>query len=41
MLDRASDEVLAELDAGTRPEFTVSVTITDGQGRETARLTVV
>lgn len=41
VLDRAPEEVLAELDAGTRPEFTVSVTITDGEGRETGRMTVV
>lgn len=40
-LDRDAAEVLAELDAGTRPEFTVSVVITDGDGRETSRMTVV
>lgn len=32
---------LAELDGGTRPEFTVSVTITDAEGRETTSMTVV
>jgi acyl-coenzyme A thioesterase PaaI-like protein len=41
VLDRAPGEVLAELDAGTRPEFTVTVTITDADGRETSRMTVV
>jgi acyl-coenzyme A thioesterase PaaI-like protein len=41
VLDRAGAEVLAELDAGARPEFTVSVTVTDADGRETTRMTVV
>lgn len=41
VLDRPAADVLAELDAGTRPEFTVTVTITDGEGRETTRMTVV
>lgn len=41
VLDRPAADVLAELDAGTRPEFTVSVTITDGEDRETTRMTVV
>lgn len=41
VLDRPAADVLAELDAGTRPEFTVSVSITDGEGRETTRMTVV
>jgi acyl-coenzyme A thioesterase PaaI-like protein len=41
VLDRPAAEVLAELDAGTRPEFTVGVTITDAEGRETSRMTVV
>lgn len=41
VLDRPATEVLAELDGGTRPEFTVSVTITDAEGRETTRMTVV
>lgn len=40
-LDRDPADVLAELDAGTRPEFTVSVTITDAGGRATSRMTVV
>jgi acyl-coenzyme A thioesterase PaaI-like protein len=40
VLDRPAAEVLAELDAGTRPEFTVTVTITDAEGRETSRMTV-
>ena len=34
-------DVLAELDAGTRPEFTVSVVVTDADGRETTHLSVV
>lgn len=41
VLDRDPADVLAELDAGARPEFTVSVTITDAEGRETTRMTVV
>lgn len=41
VLDRPAADVLAELDAGTRPEFTVSVTITDADDRETSRMTVV
>ncbi len=41
VLDRPAEEVLAELAAGTRPEFTVSVTITDAEDRETTRMTVV
>ncbi|MBN9096580.1 MULTISPECIES: DUF4442 domain-containing protein [unclassified Pseudonocardia] len=41
VLDRPAAEVLAELDGGTRPEFTVSVTITDAEGRETTSMTVV
>lgn len=40
-LDRDPADVLAELDAGTRPEFTVSVVITDADGRETTRMAVV
>ena len=41
VLDRPAAEVLAELDAGRRPEFGVSVRITDGEGRETTRMTVL
>ena len=41
VLDRDPADVLAELDAGERPEFTVEVTITDESGRETTRMTVV
>lgn len=41
VLDRPAAEVLAELDAGARPEFTVTVTISDAQRRETTRMTVV
>lgn len=40
-LGRPAAEVLAELDAGTRPEFAVEVTVTDAQGRETAAMTVL
>jgi acyl-coenzyme A thioesterase PaaI-like protein len=41
VLDRPAADVLAELDAGTRAEFTVSVTISDADGRETTGMTVV
>lgn len=40
-LTRDPAEVLAELDAGTRPEFTVAVVVTDAEGRETTRMSVV
>ncbi|ALE79802.1 hypothetical protein WY02_16710 [Pseudonocardia sp. AL041005-10] len=41
VLTRPAGEVLAELDAGTRPEFTVDVTITDAQGVQTGAMTIV
>jgi acyl-coenzyme A thioesterase PaaI-like protein len=41
VLGRPAEDVLAELDAGTRPEFGIDVTITDGDGQETTRMTVV
>lgn len=41
VLTRPSAEVLAELEAGGRPEFAVEVDISDGGGRTTSRLTVV
>jgi acyl-coenzyme A thioesterase PaaI-like protein len=41
VLARPVAEVLAELESGARPEFGVDVTITDGEGRETTRMTVV
>lgn len=41
VLGRPAADVLAELDAGTRPEFTVSVVVTDADGRETTHLSVV
>jgi acyl-coenzyme A thioesterase PaaI-like protein len=41
VLGRPVAVVLAELDAGIRPEFAVDVTVTDGEGRETTRMTVV
>jgi acyl-coenzyme A thioesterase PaaI-like protein len=40
ILGRPVGEVLAELDAGTRPEFDVQVTISDADDRETTRMTV-
>lgn len=40
-LARPAGEVLAELAAGTRPEFAVEVTITDREGRKATRMTVV
>lgn len=41
VLDRPPAEVLAELGGGARPEFTVTVTITDGDASVTARMVVV
>jgi acyl-coenzyme A thioesterase PaaI-like protein len=41
VLSRPAADVLAELDAGIRPEFGVDVTITDAEGRETTRMSVV
>jgi acyl-coenzyme A thioesterase PaaI-like protein len=41
VLTRSASDVLAELEAGTRPEFGIEVTVTDGEDRETARMTVV
>lgn len=41
VLDRRVADVLAELDGGKRPEFSVAVTITDGGGRATARMNVL
>lgn len=40
-LGRPAADVIAELDAGERPEFSVGVTITDAQERVTTRMTVV
>ncbi|GAA5190001.1 DUF4442 domain-containing protein [Rugosimonospora acidiphila] len=40
-LDRPRDEVLAELDAGQRPEFTVTVDLTRGDGAVAAQLRIV
>lgn len=39
-LQRPAADVLAELDSGKRPEFSVGVVITDADGRETTRMTV-
>jgi len=41
VLARPVADVLTELDAGTRPEFGVDVTVTDAEGREATRMTVV
>jgi acyl-coenzyme A thioesterase PaaI-like protein len=41
VLRRPAADVIAELESGARPEFDVDVTITDGEGRETTRMTVV
>ena len=41
VLTRPVADVLAELEAGARPEFGIDVTVTDGEGRETTRMTVV
>ena len=40
-LTRPAAEVIAELDAGSRPEFAVEVTVTDAEDRETTRMTVL
>ncbi|MCP2164661.1 DUF4442 domain-containing protein [Goodfellowiella coeruleoviolacea] len=40
VLGRPAEEVLAELDAGTRPEFPVHVTISNAEGVTTGELTV-
>ncbi|NGY59549.1 DUF4442 domain-containing protein [Lentzea sp. NEAU-D13] len=41
VLGRSADEVLAELESGTRPEFPVTITITDAAGVTTGEMTVV
>ena len=41
VLTRPAAEVVAELEAGTRPEFTVACTITNAEGVTTAEMTVV
>jgi acyl-coenzyme A thioesterase PaaI-like protein len=40
-LGRAAAEVIADLDAGQRPEFPVEVSIRREDGAETARMTIV
>lgn len=40
VLNRAASDVIAELDAGSRPEFDVDVSIARADGTETARMTV-
>lgn len=41
VLGRPADEVLAELESGTRPEFPVTITITNAEGVATGEMTVV
>ena len=41
VLGRAAEDVLAELDSGTRPEFPVTVTITNAEGVTTGEMVVV
>jgi acyl-coenzyme A thioesterase PaaI-like protein len=41
VLRRPAGDVIAELESGARPEFDIDVTITDAEGRETTRMTVV
>ncbi|MBB5956699.1 acyl-coenzyme A thioesterase PaaI-like protein [Saccharothrix tamanrassetensis] len=41
VLGRPADDVVAELDAGTRPEFPVNVTVTNAEGVTTAEMVVV
>ncbi|MFE9743927.1 DUF4442 domain-containing protein [Saccharothrix saharensis] len=41
VLGRPAAEVVAELESGVRPEFPVTVTITDAQGVTTGEMTVV
>ncbi|MBM7771431.1 acyl-coenzyme A thioesterase PaaI-like protein [Actinokineospora baliensis] len=41
VLGRPAAEVIAELDAGTRPEFAVECTIRNAEGTTTAEMTVV
>ncbi|HEX7307849.1 DUF4442 domain-containing protein [Lentzea sp.] len=41
VLGRSADDVLAELEAGTRPEFPVTITITNAEGVTTGEMTVV
>ncbi|SDH22987.1 Acyl-coenzyme A thioesterase PaaI, contains HGG motif [Lentzea fradiae] len=41
VLGRAAEEVLAELESGVRPEFPVTVTITNAEGVTTGEMTVL
>ncbi len=41
VLDRPAADVLADLDAGARPEFAVTVVVTGEDGVETTRMSVV
>jgi len=40
-MSRSAQEVLAELDAGQRPEFSVEIDLTDDSGKATGRMTVL
>lgn len=41
VMDRDPNEVIAELEAGQRPEFTVDVTLSDPSGAETGEMRIV
>ncbi|MFI6101049.1 DUF4442 domain-containing protein [Lentzea sp. NPDC051213] len=41
VLGRAAEDVLAELESGTRPEFPVTITITNAEGVTTGEMVVV
>ena len=41
VLSRPAEEVVAELEGGSRPEFSVACTITNGEGVTTAEMTVI
>ncbi len=41
VLGRPADEVIAELESGVRPEFPVTITITNAEGVTTGEMTVV
>ncbi len=41
VLGRAAEEVLAELESGTRPEFPVTITITNADGVTTGEMIVI
>lgn len=41
VLGRPASEVIAELESGTRPEFPVTITITNAEGLTTGEMTVI